>query len=71
MNNLQIELKVCESCGALWLRQVSMDGPYCPGCSRQLANFPAAKGLHPGGRPSRSGRVSKRCSNGRFKGESR
>ncbi|MDP9050161.1 MAG: hypothetical protein M3O31_05460 [Acidobacteriota bacterium] len=71
MKHLQIELKVCESCGALWLRPLSVDGPYCAGCSRKLANFPASKGRHPGGRPSRSGRVSKRCSNGRFAGETR
>jgi hypothetical protein len=70
MNYLRLELKVCEGCGALWIRPVN-DGVYCRPCLHQLVSFPAPKAKHVGGRPRRSGRVSKRCSNGRFAGGSR
>jgi predicted amidophosphoribosyltransferase len=68
MKYLKLSLKICEGCGALWLRQVSIDGVYCVRCARKLSSFAAAKGKHGGGRPSRSGRVARRCTNGRFAG---
>jgi hypothetical protein len=44
MNTLQVDLKVCEGCGALWLR--TMPGRvYCRRCAPLLADFPAARGL--------------------------
>jgi hypothetical protein len=63
-----LELKVCEGCGALWLRTGHLDGVYCKGCSQQLVSFPAAKGRHPGGRPRRSGQVSARTASRRCTG---
>ena len=44
MNNLCMELKVCEGCGALWLRAGKISGVYCRTCATRLAEFPAAKG---------------------------
>ena len=58
MKHLRLELKVCEGCGALWLRTGVMEGVYCSRCYCHLSNFPAAKGKHPGGRPRRLARVS-------------
>ena len=45
MNNLHMDLKVCEGCGALWIRAGMADGVYCRRCSSKLANFPAPQGL--------------------------
>jgi hypothetical protein len=46
MNNSQIDLKVCEGCGALWLRTLA-GRVYCRRCAPLLADFPAALGLRP------------------------
>lgn len=46
MKDLRMELKVCEGCGALWLR-ASLGfgaGIYCRNCAAVMAEFPAAKG---------------------------
>jgi hypothetical protein len=44
MNYLRMELKVCEGCGALWLRTETADGVYCRTCRGRLSAFPVAKG---------------------------
>ena len=44
MSYLRVELKVCEGCGALWLRTVVLGGVYCRGCRAVLAEFPVARG---------------------------
>ena len=45
MNNFCVELKVCEGCGALFLRargpNVVGHGMYCRGCALWLSEFPA------------------------------
>ena len=46
MNDLRMDLKVCEGCGALWLRAGVDAGVYCRGCRGRLAEFAAAKGRH-------------------------
>ena len=51
MNGYRLDLKVCEGCGALWLRRGVMDGVYCWGCAKRLAAFPAPRARHAGGRP--------------------
>jgi hypothetical protein len=71
MNYLRLNLKVCEGCGTLWVRRVSIDGVYCVSCTRQLSHFPTARGKHAGGRPSHSARILKRCTNGRIAGGTR
>jgi hypothetical protein len=53
MNDLHMDLKVCEGCGALWLRAASVDGVYCRPCRVRLAEFPAARGLRPRRGPRR------------------
>ena len=44
MNDLYMDLKVCEGCGALWLRAGVLSGVYCRGCRATLAEFPVARG---------------------------
>ena len=44
MNYLRMDLKVCEGCGALWLRTGVNDGVYCRSCQARLGGFPVAKG---------------------------
>ena len=44
MNYLRMDLKVCEGCGALWLRPGVSGGIYCKGCQATLADFPVARG---------------------------
>ena len=46
MNDLRMELKVCEGCGALWLRTGIADGTYCRTCRGRLGQLPAARGRH-------------------------
>jgi len=58
MKYLHVELKICEGCGALWLRGGQMDGVYCTECVMHLSSFPAARAKHAGGRPRRPVRVS-------------
>jgi hypothetical protein len=67
MKDLRLELKVCEGCGALWLRNGVGDGVYCSRCSFRLSSFPPAKGKHAGGRPRRAART-KRCASRRHTG---
>jgi hypothetical protein len=43
MKNLFVDLKICEGCGALWLRTVPGQ-VYCRRCAPLLADFPAARG---------------------------
>lgn len=43
MNYLRMDLKVCEGCGALWLRTDATAGVYCRGCAQMLAEFPAPR----------------------------
>jgi len=37
---IRLELKYCERCGALWLRERSTGGVYCSACARETADFP-------------------------------
>ena len=36
----QLELKYCERCGGLWLRNQGEEEVYCPGCVPKMAEFP-------------------------------
>jgi hypothetical protein len=42
MKDFRVDLKVCEACGALWLRATG-HGVYCRGCSLWLSEFPAPR----------------------------
>jgi hypothetical protein len=39
MKDFRVVLKVCEACGALWLRAADQ-GVYCRGCALRLSEFP-------------------------------
>ena len=51
MKYVRVELKICEGCGALWLRHGIQDGIWCAACARRLSGFPEPRGRHAGGRP--------------------
>lgn len=59
MKYLRVEVKICEGCGALWLRGGVGDGVYCIQCISRLADFPPPTGKRPGGRPA-TGRPRRR-----------
>ena len=40
MKHFRMDLKVCEGCGALWLRAGVVEGVYCGRCRAKLAAFP-------------------------------
>lgn len=44
MNSSKLDLKICEGCGALWLR-ATPGRVYCRRCTPLLADFPIALGL--------------------------
>jgi hypothetical protein len=37
------DLKYCERCGGLWLREAGDDEVYCPGCVPVMAEFPVPR----------------------------
>lgn len=49
MKHFRVELKVCEGCGALWLRSQN-HGVYCRICALRLSEFPAPRGRSRAGR---------------------
>lgn len=63
MNDLRVDLKVCEGCGALWLRVGGTVAVYCRGCSGRMAEFPAPRALHAGGPRTRM--PARGCGSGR------
>lgn len=42
--DLYVSLKICESCGCLWLRPDPEAGVYCTPCFDRLKQFPAVQG---------------------------
>lgn len=38
---IELELKYCERCGALWLRKKESGQVYCASCALQVADMPA------------------------------
>ncbi len=38
---IAVELKYCERCGGLWLREKGSDNVYCGSCALQVADLPA------------------------------
>jgi len=50
--DIQLELKYCERCGGLWLRERGCGEVYCVHCQPEVAELPARK-------PPRSTRISK------------
>jgi hypothetical protein len=40
---IEPELKYCERCGGLWLRQEGAEEVYCPGCALKMAELPIGR----------------------------
>ena len=40
---VRFELKYCERCGGLWLREEGDEGVYCPSCVPVMAEFPLSR----------------------------
>ena len=41
--DVSLQLKYCERCGGLWLREPRSAAVYCRVCARKLADFPAVR----------------------------
>lgn len=41
----QVQLKVCEGCGVLWVRPMMLRGVYCARCYGKLRAFPKVADL--------------------------
>lgn len=53
MKYLKMDLKVCEACGGLWIRNGREAGVYCRYCVAVLAEFPAPRAKRATGRRRR------------------
>jgi len=42
-NEKRVELKYCERCGGLWLRECGVGEVYCDSCQRIVADLPVPK----------------------------
>jgi uncharacterized Zn finger protein (UPF0148 family) len=42
-NTIRMELKYCERCGSLWLRECGAGVVYCSSCQAEVAELPAPK----------------------------
>lgn len=56
MKQICMQLKICEACGALWVRALN-NGVYCQRCEVLLAEFPAPRGRSRRGRRPRAAQV--------------
>jgi len=52
--DLYLDLKICESCGCLWLRSHSELSVYCAPCFDRLRQFPSVGGRKGRGRPKKA-----------------
>jgi hypothetical protein len=51
---IQLELKYCERCGGLWMRERGSELRYCPPCASQLALYPVPRKRGPKARLPRN-----------------
>jgi hypothetical protein len=54
MKHVTMDLKVCEGCGGLWIRNGREAGVYCRYCAVILAEFPAPRAKRATGRRRRA-----------------
>ena len=47
---VELELKYCETCGGLWMREHGEDSVQCPACRKRLARYPFGGGRQLGPR---------------------
>jgi len=40
---IQLELKYCERCGGLWMRECGSENRYCGSCALQIAEYPTPR----------------------------
>jgi hypothetical protein len=47
--HVQVELKYCERCGSLWLREIGAGVVYCESCQKKIEDLPSRtmKRRHP------------------------
>lgn len=64
MNDVRMDLKVCEGCGMLWLRSALEARVYCRRCTVKLAEFPAVRARHIQVRKPRINRALQVCAGG-------
>lgn len=63
MKQVRVDLKVCEGCGALWLR-APQAGVYCRRCALLLSDFPAPRGKSRRGRKPKIALQGSQCTAG-------
>jgi hypothetical protein len=51
MTYVRVFLKICEGCGALWLRSDEGKDVYCGRCARRMQELPPPRPKRRGGRP--------------------
>jgi uncharacterized Zn finger protein (UPF0148 family) len=44
---VRLELKYCERCGGLWLREKGTEDVYCPSCAVEMQDMPARANRRP------------------------
>jgi reverse gyrase len=49
---VELELKYCERCGGLWLRERGTEGVYCPTCLPRMMELPPPRKRRRGARVS-------------------
>ena len=49
---VELELKYCERCGGLWLRERGTEGAYCPPCLPRMMELPPLRKRRRGARVS-------------------
>ena len=54
MIEVRVQLKICESCGCLWVRSLAQHNIYCKDCERKLRDFPEPSTRKRRGRPART-----------------
>jgi uncharacterized Zn finger protein (UPF0148 family) len=53
-DGIRVELKYCERCGGLWLREVGSGEVYCDHCEASIAELPAPKRKRPRTTPDKA-----------------
>jgi hypothetical protein len=58
MNQSCLQLKICEGCGRLWLRNHTVKDVYCRQCMVHFSDFPAPRSRRPKGRPRKTAHIT-------------
>jgi Zn-finger nucleic acid-binding protein len=63
---VQLELKYCERCGALWLRRRGGLEVYCPPCDLEMLDLPAPRRLPSKPRVPGNHKIERKSQSGSF-----